>query len=108
MEKLYDKNSESNQNERKKSVLAMEYLARQINDEDVFENWLSVGVADGDIPYGSTDVNDVDDYYIEPDNYKELVGVFLRCMKNAWNSGSLYCGSVVGEDKEDWKEKRRA
>lgn len=93
--------SEKNKNARRKAVLAMEYLASQINDEDVLDGWLMGGVADGDIPYGSTDIDDVDDYYIEKKNFSELVGCFLRCMKRAWNSGSLYCGAVAGEEKGD-------
>ena len=35
--------------ERVKMVKAMEFLARNINDEGVFEEWLIEGVADGDI-----------------------------------------------------------
>ena len=92
-------NSEKNRNERRVSVLAMEYLARQINNEDVLDRWLMGGVADGDIPANSMNVNDVDDYYIEPENYAELVGCFLRCMKAAYADGSLYCGAVVGQEK---------
>lgn len=101
MSDMYDSNTDTNKNDRRKAILAMEYLARQINDEDVFESWLMAGVADGDIPYGSMDVNSVDDYYIEPDNFKEIVGCFLRRMIEAYESGSLYCGGVVGEEKGD-------
>ena len=38
--------------ERVKMVKAMEFICRQINDEDVFMGWLMNGVADGDIEYG--------------------------------------------------------
>ena len=38
--------------DRVKMVKAMEYIARQVNDERVFDYWLSLGVADGDIEYG--------------------------------------------------------
>ena len=38
--------------ERKKMVLAMEFIVRQINDEEVFANWLALGIADGDLEYG--------------------------------------------------------
>ena len=37
--------------ERTRMVKAMEYICRQINDEDVFNGWLMGGVADGDIEY---------------------------------------------------------
>ena len=81
--------------ERKKLVLAMEMLARQVNDEEVFMSWLMVGVADGDISYGSTDIDEVDDYYIEDDNFRDLMDTFLRLMKNAEKSGGLYCNNIV-------------
>ena len=54
-----------NKIERAKMILAMEFIARQINDEDVFDGWLMCGVADGDIPYGSFDIKDVDEYYLD-------------------------------------------
>ena len=38
-----------NRLERAKMVKAMEFIARQINDENVFEGWLMEGVADEDI-----------------------------------------------------------
>ena len=44
-----------NTKERVKMVKAMEYIARQLNDESIFMGWLSIGVADGDIPYGDLD-----------------------------------------------------
>lgn len=81
--------------ERKKMVLAMEFIARQVNDEDVFMSWLAVGVADEDIKYGSLDIDEVDDYYIEDDNFKDLMDTFLRLMVNANESGGLYCDDIV-------------
>ena len=39
---------------RGETVLAMEHMARCINDEDIFWSWLSVGVADGDITEDTT------------------------------------------------------
>lgn len=92
-----------NKIKRAKMVLAMEYIARQINDEDVFDGWLMCGVADGDIPYGSIDVEKVDDYYLEDDNFKDLMSCFLRRMVGAYNSGGLYCDKIVCEDKEDYE-----
>ena len=43
--------------ERIKMIKAMEYIARQINDEDVLGRWLVCGVADGDIDYIETLIN---------------------------------------------------
>lgn len=95
-----------NVNERKLAVFCMEYLARQINDEDVFDLWLTVGVADGDISYPDfslfTDdfiipVESIDDYYIEDDNFAYLMKVFLSAMSKAKKSGGLYCDNVTSD-----------
>lgn len=87
--------------ERIKLIKAMEYIAHNLNDEEIFESWLSVGVADGDIEYGSLDITSDDienlDYYIEDDNFKDLMTVFLRLMKRANESGGLYCDGVVSK-----------
>lgn len=85
--------------ERRKAIVCMEYLARQINDEDVLDSWLMCGVADGDIDYGNLDATTVEDWYIEDDNFKDIMSTFLICMKNAYRSGGLYCGDVVSRTK---------
>ena len=88
-----------NKIERIKMVKAMEYIARQINDEAVFERWLIGGVGDGDIEYGELEVGAEDeenlDYYIEKDEFSDLMGVFLRVMVGAAKSGGLYCDGVL-------------
>lgn len=87
--------------ERIKMVKAMEYIARQINDEEVFEGWLINGVADEDIEYGdlSADKGAEDmEYYIEDDAFKDLMGCFLRRMASARKSGGLYCDGVVSNE----------
>lgn len=93
--------------ERIKMVKAMEYICRQINDEDVLMGWLMNGVADGDIKYG--DLNMPEDGtltdgdigiaydYCKDDTFAELMGCFLRRMKFAEKSGGLYCGGVVSK-----------
>ena len=83
--------------ERKKMIVAMEYIARQINDEDVFEGWLMCGVPDGDIEYGNFDVSQVydEDCMLEDDNFRDLMDCFLRRMSGAIKSGGLYCGGIV-------------
>jgi hypothetical protein len=87
--------------ERIKMIKAMEYIARQINDEEVFIGWLYAGVADGDIEYGDLDfsVEDVDNLYtyIEDQAFSELMGCFLRRMRAASKSGGLCCAGVVSE-----------
>ena len=86
--------------ERISLVKAMEFICRNINDEDIFFGWLLNGVADGDIPYGSLTVTQDDieslDYYIEDENFSDLISCFLRCMARAKNSGGLFCDGVVG------------
>ena len=88
--------------ERVKMVKAMEFIARQVNDENVFMSWLSVGVADGDIAYG--DMNPVDEdvewYAEEDERFADLMDVFLRIMSRAYKSGGLYCDNVVSKEEE--------
>ena len=84
-----------NKTERIAVVRAMETIARQINDEDVFEGWLISGVADGDIDDTTTD--DELEYYAEDENFAELMGTFLRVMARARKSGGLYCDGVISE-----------
>ena len=89
--------------ERKKMLLAMEFVARQINDENVFDGWLIGGVPDGEIEYGSFDTTSIwnDDYMMSDRGFKEIMSCFLRRMVGAWKSGGLYCGGVVSDTKED-------
>ena len=83
--------------ERAKMVSAMEFVARQVNDEDVFESWLLSGVADGDIEYGQLGDQEELEYYLEDDEFSELMGLFLRMMTRAKKSGGLYCDGVVSK-----------
>lgn len=87
--------------ERVKMVKAMEFIARQLNDEEDLESWVTYGVADGDIQYGDffTDFADLDDmeYYIEDDTFSDLMARFLKCMKYAHDGGGLYCDGVVSK-----------
>ena len=76
--------------DRKKMVLAMEFIARHVNDEDIFiDYWLSEGVADGDINYGDFNNDAVDEYYIEDDNYESLKICFSLMIRQAIKSGGL-------------------
>ena len=84
-----------------KMVKAMEYIARQLNDESVFETWLVDGVADGDIDFGDLSIKEDDaclfDYYAEDDAFSELMDTFLWVMKRAHRSGGLYCDGIVSK-----------
>ena len=82
--------------ERAKMVSAMEFIARQINDEGVFEGWLISGVADGDIPYGTLGDPDDLECYLGDEDFAELMELFLRLMRRAGKDG-LYCDGVVSK-----------
>lgn len=90
-----------NKVERIKAIKAMEFLARQINDEEIFESWLIYGIADGDIEYGDLSIKDEDfetygtAYYAEDKNFAELMNLFLRIMARAKKSGGLYCDGIT-------------
>ena len=82
-----------NAEERIKMVKAMEYITRQINDEEVFEIWLISGVADGDIEYGDLSVKAGDEEefgtYIEDEDFGDLMQTFLRVMRAAYTVSAL-------------------
>lgn len=86
-----------NKQERIKMVRAMETIARSINDEEVFEGWLMCGVADGDIDESTTD--EELSFYIEDENYSELMQTFLNVMSRAKRSGGLYSDDVLSDYK---------
>ena len=90
-----------NKIERIKMIKAMEFIARQINDENVFETWLVCGVADGDIDIGDLEVKPDDDetldYYMEDVHFADLMDTFLRVMTRAKKSGGLYCDGKVNK-----------
>ena len=87
--------------ERIKMIKAMEYIARQINDEDVFSGWLTEGVADGDIEDGDLTVGSDDaeelEYYLSDDSFADIMDTFLWVMAKARKSGGLYCDKVVSK-----------
>ena len=92
---------EINAIERIKMIKAMEFICRNLNDEEVFSPWLSVGVADGDIEYGdlsiqNDDLDDLEVYYEDPD-FADLMDTFLDIMAAARKSGGLYCDGVVSK-----------
>ena len=86
-----------NANERVQIVRAMEFIARHIYDEYVFEGWLVSGVADGDIRDDTTD--DELEYYTEDSTFAELMDTFLRVMSRAYRSGGLYCDNIVSKEE---------
>lgn len=86
--------------ERIKMVKAMEFIARNLNDELVFDDWLTEGVADGDIEYGDLSADKLDEDlgdYIENYAFKELMQTFLQVIRDAGKSGGLYCDGVIAQ-----------
>lgn len=86
----------TNLTERVKMVKAMEFIARQVNDECVFDRWLMAGVADGDIEYGDlSDEPGEAGWYTGNGTFRDLMSTFLRLMASAKASGGLYCNGVT-------------
>lgn len=85
----------STEQQRKQMVLAMEYICRHVNNEAIFDLWLSNGVADGDIAYGETDIQYVPEDYVDNTMFSQIMHTFLSCMKLACDDGGLYCGGQV-------------
>ena len=90
--------------ERIKMVKAMEFICRQLNDEEIFcDYWLTDGVADGDIDLGDLSVTDEDfdewgvAYWTTDERFAELMNLFLLVMSKARKSGGLYCDGVVSK-----------
>ena len=88
-----------NRAERVKMVKAMEYIVRNLNNENYILHWLTAGVPDGSIEYGdlSPDANDDVEYLIEDENFSDLMTVFLMEMSYAGRNGGLYCDNVLSE-----------
>lgn len=92
--------------ERRKAIVCMEYIARQVNDEGILMSWLMCGVPDGDIKYGDLDIDAVysEDYMVSDEGFKDIMSCFLRCMYAAYNDGGLYCGGITCKDKSDYEK----
>ena len=88
--------------ERIKMIKAMEYICRCLNDEEQFYEWLLVGVADGDIEYGDLSIGNDDianlDYYIEDDEFADLMHTFLQLMAEALKDGGIYCNGILSKE----------
>lgn len=82
--------------ERAQMVRAMETIMRNLNDEDILDSWLVIGVADGDITEDTTD--EELEWYCEDKNFSELMDVFVRIMKRATKGDTravLYCDGII-------------
>ena len=90
-----------NKDVRIKAIKAMEFMVRNLNAEDYMYDWLTDGIADGDIAYGDLGVNPEDyetlDYWLEDENFSELMALFLSIMSWAKKDGGIYCDGVVSK-----------
>lgn len=93
---------------RVKMVKAMEFIARQLNDELIFDNWLAYGVGDGTIsPCDLSSFIDEDiRYYIENDAvFADTMDTFLLIMSEAYgNKSGLYCDGIVSKPEGEQEE----
>ena len=80
-------------------VRAMEYIARAVNDEEVFYSWLLCGVADGDVDDSTTD--EELEYYCEDETFADIMERFLDLMTRAKKNGGLYIDKVVSKYEEE-------
>ena len=94
----------ANMMERAEVVKAMETMVRCINNENIFDSWLAVGVADGDIKKDTT-LQDIIDYgYCEDAEFHDLMTLFLKLMYRAGKNGGLYTDGIVScEMKLVWE-----
>lgn len=81
--------------ERISIVRAMDLLCRQINDEEIFMEWLTYGVADGDTEMGD---EELENYVDDDETFGELLGLFLRKMERAKKDGGLYADGVLSKE----------
>lgn len=87
-------------------VRAMDLMVYTINDENIIDSWLMVGVADGDIRKETTN-EEIDEMgYTSDKNFSELMTVFLRLMNRAGNGGLFFDGIVSGHKEIKWTEGR--
>ena len=80
-------------------IRAMDLLVRSANNEEIFDYWVTMGVADED----TNTTNDEDlENYCDDEDFAELMGRFLYVMKIASYDGGLYVDNV--SSKNMWGE----
>lgn len=87
-------------------VRAMDNMVCTINDEDIIESWLMVGVADGDIKSDTTNKEIEQMGYTKDKTFEELLTLFLRLMYRAGNDGLFFDGILSGAREIKWTEGR--
>ena len=84
-----------NASTRVRMIRAMDFVARHLNDEDIFFGWLLNGVADED--YLNSDEY-LEHTYCDDKTFAEIMDCFVRVMKRAYSSGGLYCDGIVTKE----------
>lgn len=86
-------------------VRAMDIMISCINDEDIIDAWLMVGVADSDIREDTTNEEIIEMGYTSDKTFSELMTLFLKLMSRAGNDGGLFCDGIVsGHKVTSWTE----
>lgn len=85
-----------------KMVKAMEFIARQLNDEYIYESWAVFGVGEDDIEYADLSCDEEAEfedfkYYIKDKEFSDLMELFVHLMARAKKSGGLYCDGIVSD-----------
>lgn len=84
--------------ERAELVKAMDLIARCINDENVFEEWLISGMPDGELESNQSWDDEYGlGWYIQDEHFAELMGTFLKVVSRAKRHGGLYCDDIVSK-----------
>lgn len=87
--------------ERQKMIVAMDFIASHINDEDVLDGWLMNGVPDGMLNDSLDPTQIDDDDWLITDGFVDVMTCFTRRMSSAYLSGGLYCGGVCSREKSE-------
>ena len=85
-----------------KMVKAMEFIARQLNDEYIYESWSVFGVGQDDIEYADLSCDEEAEYedlkyYLKDKEFSDLMDLFVHLMARAKKSGGLFCDGIVSD-----------
>ena len=81
-------------------VRAMEYIARQVSNDEVLDLWVNLGVVGNDIPYSVLTDGSEEwlEKYITDEGLSNLMRVFLRVMAMAYAEDGLWCAGVSSKE----------
>ena len=85
----------NNDSERYATILAMDMLARQTNNEAALEIWFYQGISDGDIDTETP--NEMLADYIDDDKFTDVLDTFLCVMSESYKQGGLSVDGVNSE-----------